>query len=489
MKNAKEDRHSILLVDDDPKYLKLLESALSREGNKIQCASSGEDALDRLNNFHPDLILLDVIMPRMTGFDVCLHLHNSSRFKDIPIIFLTSRDSPGDIIKGLKIGAVDYITKPFSVQELVARVNTHLELKRKQDIILEMNRQLKKEIEERELAEMALHKSKEKIKGLEQELEASLEEALGRSSAVKPLYSRIRQVASSQFSLILYGETGVGKSYLARIIHKLSNRSQKPFVVVDIGSIPESLVESELFGHKKGAFTGATEDRKGFFEKAHNGTIFLDELENLSLYVQSKLLLAADEKRILPLGSRVQVQVDVRIIAAANENLEEEVRQGRFRQDLFYRLNDFSIHIPPLRERREDICALASGFLIEAALELCKNIPELSPEALEFLENQPWPGNIRELKSVIRRAVLFCSKDTIFAEDIAQAMNINENKNFSPQKEHSISIPALTMEELEKWGIQQALHRTQGNKMEAASMLKIGYSTLKRKMIKYDIKG
>ncbi len=489
MKIVKEDQHSILLVDDDPKCLMLLDSVLTKEGYKTQCASTGKEALSRLNNFFPDLILLDIIMPQMTGHEVCKQLHHSVRFKDIPIIFLTSKGSPEDISEGLKLGAVDYITKPFSVLELVARVKTHLELKRKQDTILEMNRQLKKEIEERELAEKALHESKKKIKGLQQEIEASLEDALGRSAVVKPLLSRIRQVASSQFSLILYGETGVGKSYLARLIHKLSKRSQKPFVCVDIGAIPETLVESELFGHKKGAFTGASSDRKGFFEKAHEGTILLDELQNLSPYVQSKLLLAADEKRILPLGSRVPVQVDVRIIAATNKNLEEEVSQGRFRQDLFYRLNDYSIHIPSLRERSEDIPALASEFLIEAAKELGKNIPEISPEALEFMENHHWPGNIRELKNVIRRAVLFCSKSTISAGDIARAMDLNVKKNATPPGESPVLIPALTMEELEKWGIQQALHRTRGKKMEAAAMLKIGYSTLKRKMRQYGIKG
>ncbi|MCP5051818.1 MAG: sigma-54-dependent Fis family transcriptional regulator, partial [bacterium] len=248
--------------------------------------------------------------------------------------------------------------------------------------------------------------------------------------------------------------------------------------------------ESELFGHKKGAFTGAVGDKKGLFQAAHRGTIFMDELENLSPYVQAKLLLAVEEKKVLPLGASLPVDVDIRIVAATNKDLETLVAEKKFREDLFYRLNDFSIRIPPLRERIEDIPLFARRFMLETAEELDKNVYHLTAGALEILEKHDWPGNIRELKSIIRRAVFFCSPGEVTGDDLLQVLKSKANHQ-TPLDEPAPSAlqppSAFSLEELEKWGIQQALRRTGGKKSPAAVLLKIGYSTLIRKMKRYGI--
>lgn len=452
---------SILFVEDDDSLREAILGFLEKKCNTVYSASSGTEGFQHFLTHSPDIVISDIKMPGMDGLEM------SEKIKEkapaTPIIIITAFSEVSYLVKAIEIGVDRLIQKPLDRKSLMSAI-THCAL----PII-----------------------QQKEINGLHRKIEGTLVEALGTSAAAKPLIDLIGQLASSHFSLILYGETGVGKSYLARIIHKLSKRSSKPFVTVDIGAIPETLLESELFGHKKGAFTGAASDRKGFFEMAQGGTIFLDELENLSPYMQSKLLLAVDEKKITPLGSTTPIEVDVRIIAATNKDLEQEVSEGQFREDLFYRLNDFSVNIPPLRERREDIPILASGFMVEASEELDKSIVNISPEALELLEENQWPGNIRELKSVMRRAVLFCQGKSITTDNVLQAMNPKAETRAAPAPSAGIpvTIPQLTMDELEKWGIREALRLTNGKKMEAASLLKIGYSTLKRKMSKFGIEA
>lgn len=450
---------SILFVEDDDSLREAILDFLKKKCDTVYWASSGTEGFRHFLTHSPDIVITDIKMPGMDGLEMSEKIKEKA--PGTPIIIITAFSEVSYLVKAIEIGVDRLIQKPLDRKSLMSAIN-HCAL----PII-----------------------QQKEINGLQRKISGSLEEALGTSAVVKSLIDLVGQLASSHFSLVLYGETGVGKSHLARIIHKLSKRPGKPFITVDIGAIPETLLESELFGHKKGAFTGAASDRKGYFEMARGGTIFLDELENLSSYMQSKLLLAVDEKKITPLGSTTPVEVDVRIIAATNKDLQKEVSEGRFREDLFYRLNDFSVHIPPLRERTEDIPILASRFMVEASEELDKNIVNISPPALELLGEHQWPGNIRELKSVMRRAVLFCQAKSITTDNVLQAMNPKAEARPTPAAAAGIpvTIPQLTMDELEKWGIREALRLTNGKKMEAASLLKIGYSTLKRKMSKYGI--
>ncbi|MCP4154690.1 MAG: sigma-54-dependent Fis family transcriptional regulator [bacterium] len=452
---------SILLVEDDLSLREEILIFLKKKFSTVYSAENGKEGLEMFMKLSPELVISDIKMPVMNGLEMIEQIKAES--PHTPVIVNTAFSEVAYLIKAIEIGVDRLIQKPLERKKLMEAIT----------------RCAKPILQEKE------------IRCLNEQLDSSLEEHLGKSKSMKALFTRARQLASSNFSLILQGETGVGKSHIARLIHKMSKRSAHPFVTVDIGAIPEALVESELFGHKKGAFTGAVADKKGFFETAHEATIFLDELENLTPYVQAKLLRAVEDKKILPLGSTTPVDVDVRIIAATNKALESEVMEKRFREDLFYRLNDFTINIPPLRGRAEDIAILSRRFMVEAAEELDKNVTGITHQALEILEKHDWPGNIRELKSTIRRVMFFCSSDKINEEELLQALNSKESMRM-PQAEtnplsHPESLTVLSMDELEKWGIENALRQTGGKKMEAAVLLKIGYSTLKRKMKLYNI--
>ncbi len=461
-KNKSIEELSILLVEDDASLRKVILTFLQKKCDTVYSGVNGLEGLELFEKHSPDIVITDIKMPEMDGLELSRRIKAMS--PETPIVIITAFSEISYLIEAIEIGVDRFVPKPLDRKSFMAAI-MHCAL--------------------------PIVQQKE-IKGLHHRIEHSLVDALGSSRAVKPVVDMVCRIAPSQYSMLLYGETGVGKSFLARIIHKLSRRSSKPFVAVDIGAIPETLVESELFGHKKGAFTGASADRKGYFEMAHGGTLFLDELENLSSFMQSKLLRAVDEKKVFPLGGREPVDVDVRIIAATNKDLQVEVAEGRFREDLFYRLNDFSITIPPLRERTTDIQVLASEFLTEAEEELGKPSTGISEEAIRHLQTYHWPGNIRELKSVMRRAVLFCAGNIISVEEIARAMNPGEKEGNDISTTPGGAIPAqdlpgLTMDELEEWGIKRALESTGGKKMEAAFVLKIGYSTLKRKMAKFNI--
>lgn len=310
---------------------------------------------------------------------------------------------------------------------------------------------------------------------------------LGRSQSIRPVEEKIKKVAASDFSVLLEGETGVGKNLTARSIHQLSARRARPFIKVDIAAIPETLIESELFGYKKGAFTGASSDKKGFFEAANGGTLFLDELENLPAYAQSKLLGVMEDRAVVPLGTTTPVKIDVRIISAANKNLKQEAKEKKFREDLYFRLCEFDIRIPPLRERPEDIHALSLNFLRQAAGELGKQITSISEEAMTMLSGYTWPGNIRELRNVIRRAVLLSEGDCLNPMDFP-LLHREQNHNKPPANSKSDKIPnTLLLIELEKWAIRKALKITRGKAMKAAKMVGMEYQRFKRKLKKYAI--
>jgi two-component system response regulator AtoC len=444
----------ILVVDDDKDLRGVVRDVLKEEGFATTEAGDGVNAVKLFRKDPPDAVLLDLNMPYMNGIDAMREIRRIG--PDVPIIILTAYGDIPTAVDAIKHGVYDFLIKPPEFDRLVFTLRKALEKRRL-------------EIE---------------VKRTTTALESSLEHQVGRSSAMKTVVDRIKQVAQTNFSVIIQGETGTGKSVVAGAIQNLSGRSGKPFVSVDIGLIPDLLVESELFGYKKGAFTGAERDKAGYFETAHSGTIFIDELENMSPHVQGKLLSVIEKKKIYPLGSTSAVDVDIRIIAATNKDLKESVEKKEFREDLFYRLGEFFITLPPLRERVEDIPFFARKFAFEAGTELNKQIREIEGESLAFLMKYSWPGNLRELKNVIRRATLLAEGDVIDQKCVEALM--------SQQGGEKSACPIVPLKEavrdLERRIIIQALVRTEGNKTKASELLDLSYATLFSKIKEYGIK-
>ncbi len=447
----------ILIVDDDDMVRLALSRNLIAGGFSPIEASSGLEAIKLFQEENPLSVLLDLKMPGMDGLETLEELKKID--PEIPVIILTAHGDISSAVQATKSGAYEFIIKPPDYDRLI------LTLKRATEKF-ELNREVKR---------------------LSSEVEMSLEYLCGNSSIMKDVINKIHQIAQSDFSLIMQGETGTGKSFIARYIHNLSKRSKNPMITVDIGAIPETLVESELFGYEKGAFTGAGKKKKGFFEIANGGTILIDELQNLSPYVQSKLLMAVEEKSITPLGSTRPVNIDIRIIGATNKDIIESVKKNNFRDDLFYRLGEFMISLPPLRDRVEDIPFLARKFFMEAVEDLNKKIYAISDNAVKLLKDHNWPGNIRELKNVIRRAVLLSDEESVRSKHIEFLI---KNPDSTPENKHILSLnelPSLSLKDLEKAAIKRALSETKGNKTKAAALLKISYMTLLRKVKQYDI--
>lgn len=380
--------NKILIVDDEKASSSVLAEILEKNGFSTIEASNSREALEIFVEKRPDAVLLDLKMPDMDGIEVMQELKKID--PDIPIIFVTGHGDIPTAVEAIKLGAYDFIVKPPKFDRLFFT--------------------LKRAIEKLEL--------QRSVKRLNTVVRTHLESLLGNSPIIKGVIEQIHKVAWSDFSIIIQGETGTGKSVIARTIHDLSKRVKGPFITVDLGAIPETLVESELFGYEKGAFTGAERKKKGFFGISNGGTIFIDELENMSPYVQSKLLRVVEEKKVYPLGSTQPVDIDIRIIAATNKDISQSVKERRLREDLFFRLGEFIITLPPLRERIEDISFFAQKFFIEACIELNKQAWEITDDAIDLLNKYLWPGNLRELKNVIRRAVLHADDAVIRAEHI-----------------------------------------------------------------------
>lgn len=429
-----------------------MRDVLSDEGFSVAEAPDGVSALKIFKKDLPDAVLLDLNMPHMGGLETLQELKKIN--SHVPVIILTAYSDIPTVVEAVKRGAYDFTVKPPDFDRLIITVKRAVE---RRDLEMEVRR-----------ATTAL--------------ELSLEQVFGRSDAMKTVINQIRQVAQTEFSVIIQGETGTGKSFVANTIHNMSRRADKSFVRVDIGLIPDTLVESELFGYRKGAFTGAEKNKIGYFETAGCGTIFIDELENMSPYVQSKLLSVIERKKVYPLGSTESVAVDVRVIAATNKDIQRSMRAGDFRDDLFYRLGEFIINLPPLRQRAEDIPFFAQKFLLDACTELNKQIKGMHDSAVELLLQHTWPGNIRELKNVIRRAVLSAESDVIQQEHIELLI-----------KNHHTEVPAspLSLKDeirmLEKRRIREALAKTGGNKTKAAELLRISYTNICEKIKEYGI--
>jgi len=452
----------ILVVDDEEGMRDLLSIMLLNDGHRAETAESVAEA-DRLlrgNSF--DLVITDLRMGKDTTAGMAILEKVRELDGGVPTIMITAYGSVDTAIEAMKKGAIDYIQKPFKNEEMRVVVKKALEHKKLKD----ENARLR----------------------AEQLRMGRIEEIVGKSQAIEEVRKLIKRIAGLSSTVLIKGESGTGKELVARAIHRLSPRCEHAFVAINCAGIPESLLESELFGHKKGAFTGAIADKKGLFEAAHHGTLLLDEVGDMPQTLQVKLLRVLDEQLIRPVGTSQQVAVDVRVISASNKVLEEEVKQGRFREDLFYRLNVIPITLPPLQQRREDMPLLVNHFVGKHAGSLRKNVTSVSPEAMSMLDRFNWPGNVRQLENTIERAMALCNGPTIELEDLPT--NIVE---YCPEfQEEALSIlPAKGVdlerktEALEKSLIAQALVKTQYSQKKAAELLNVPVRSLRYRLKKY----
>jgi len=423
-------REEILVVDDTPASLRLLTELLTQHGYHVRPAEDGALALESVAAKTPDLILLDVSMPGMDGYEACRRLKADEKSSRIPVIFISAFGDTRQKVTGFEAGGIDYITKPFEAEEVMVRVRTHLRLCQAEEALRNAHNTLELRVQERtaelQASNQALRESEEKARRAFEEIEVlksqlqlhntylqeevveakAFGDLVGQSSGLRHLVSQIDMVAPTEASVLILGETGTGKELVAHEIHRRSARKDAPLVRVNCASIPRELFESEFFGHVRGSFTGAVKDRAGRFETAEGGTIFLDEVGEIPLDIQNKLLRILQEKRYERVGDDRTRRADVRIVAATNRDLKKAAAAGRFREDLFYRLNVFPIQVPPLRERVDDIPLLAKHFVELSAKELKCAKPRLTRAAVTQLQSYDWPGNVRELRNVVERSVI-----------------------------------------------------------------------------------
>ena len=456
----------ILLVDDEPANLEVLCALLEAEGYEISLAPSGAIALQiaAQPDGRPDLILLDVMMPEMDGYDVCRRLKEDDSTRHIPVVFVTAQDVAEGVLQGFEVGGVDYITKPFRDREVLVRVETHLRLSRMTRELAARNEQLEEEIIRRRqlsgrLSMMARQESER----------WGLEGFVGESATVRQVLADIRLLQDSGgTSVLIAGESGTGKELIARAIHHGSARADHAFVPVNCVAMPSELVESLLFGHARGAFTGADVDRDGYFVLAHQGTLFLDEIGDMPMDLQGKLLRVLEDGEVWPVGARAGRRVDVRVLAATNADLAERIGAGSFRQDLYYRLTGFTVTAPPLRDRRDDIPLLARHFLRMWAHEMGREAPSVTTDAMERLAAHAFPGNVRELKNTIERALI----ESRGGEITAAHLHFQPSAPPPPRTvaAHDDDIP-LDLARAERWLIRRGIERAGGNITAAAKLL------------------
>jgi DNA-binding NtrC family response regulator len=481
----------VLLVDDVAENLGVLTGALEPEGYEILAASNGAEALTLAAKARPAIILLDIIMPGMDGLETCRRLKEDQATRDIPVLFITARNETKNIVEGFKAGGVDYIVKPFQAEEVVSRVATHLRISRLTRELAEKNRvleartaELTAEIVRRREAETALLNADAQLT-VYSELENSrwnIAGLVGSSPCLQRVLndiSRLNQFGNT--TVLVTGESGTGKELVARAIHLGSSRAKAPFVAVNSVAIPAELAESMLFGHLKGSFTGATADRKGYFEMASNGTIFLDEVGDMPMAIQAKLLRVLEDGLVTPVGSTEARKVDVRVIAATNAELDGKIAAGTFREDLYFRLARYTVMPPPLRERAEDIPLLCAHFLRLFAAEMGLKAPQIADEAMGILRAYSFPGNVRELKNVVERALIESAGQTIEARHIQFPRRGAAAARSAAPVSSAGGLP-LNLAEAEEALIQRALRESNGNVAEAARLLGVNRTRIYRKI-------
>jgi DNA-binding NtrC family response regulator len=475
----------ILIIDDTPANIRLLTDALEPRGYEILAAASGDAGLKIAARARPDLILLDVVMPGLNGFETCRALKEDAALRDIPVLFITAKSETQNLLQGFRAGAVDYVLKPFQAEEVVTRVETHLRISRLTRELAARNAELEAEIARRRIAEDAREVSEEKLSTLSQREAQRWGVAgfIGRSKSLARILGDIERLQNfGRTSVLITGESGTGKELVARAIHHRSPRADAPFVAVNCVAVPAELAESVFFGHVKGAFTGATADRKGYFELADGGTLFLDEIGDMPAALQAKLLRVLEDGEVTPVGAMQPRKVDVRVLAATNAALPAKIADGAFRQDLFFRLARFTVETPPLRERPEDIAVLAAHFLGIFAAEMGRPPSVLTPEALAVLEAHPFPGNVRELKNAIERALILSNCGPIRREhlQLLGAPAALPAREAIAAKITPVDLP-LNLDEAEQALIQRALEQTGGNVAEAARLLGVNRSRIYRR--------
>ena len=455
LRHAAEGAVRVLVIDDEPIIRDVLQDILSREGYAIVSVPDAESGLAALDREEYDLIILDLMLPGLGGFETLKEIKR--RDPDSVVVMITAYGSVETAVQAMRMGAHDYLTKPFKNEDVLRTLSTGLRHRH----VLEENRTLRR----------ALMGN------------ARFGQLVGKSEAMRQLDRLIEQVAPSRSTVLIQGESGTGKELVAQAIHLKSGRPEDAFVVVNSGSIPADLLESNLFGHVKGAFTGAIQSKKGLFEVASEGSIFFDEISTVKPEVQAKLLRVIQEKEFLPLGSVQSVHVDVRIIAATNIDLQELVQAGAFREDLYYRLNVINIKLPPLRDRREDIPLLVDHFVAKYAAENGKAVRSVAPEALAILIDHSWPGNVRELENVIERAVVLSSSTSIGTELLPETLQGDRPRPLPAPLPIDAGLPFYeTMERLEREIIVETLKSVNGVQRKAAARLGLNPTTLNEKI-------
>ncbi len=460
-----ESKKQILIADDEPNLRRVLAAQLQRDGYEIIAAADGQEAIEAIEAHHVDVVITDLRMPRVDGMELLKRV--TIAHPDVPVIMITAHGTVDTAVEALKHGAFDYITKPFEQSEL--------------------RNVVRKATRTRELSERDV--------GLEH-TEPGRYRLIGQSAPMLEVYQVIEKVADTPSTVLITGESGTGKELIARALHENSSRANKPFIRVNCAAIPRDLIESELFGYEKGAFTGAVTSKPGRFELAHDGTLFLDEIGEIPVNMQVKLLRAIQEQEFERVGGIKTIEVDVRLVAATNRDLQEEIRQGRFREDLYYRLNVVQFRLPPLRERTSDIPLLVDHFIKRFRAKLKKDVRGVTDAAMERLLTHPWPGNIRELENVIERCLLFCDGDRIESGDLPPEMRVATISTPLPSaapaegddEDSDRPTPGLkeavreATSRVERELIIRALKQTGGNVTHTARLLKISRKSLQTKM-------
>jgi DNA-binding NtrC family response regulator len=436
----------VLIVDDEMTMLQMLSQLLGDLGHEVRAVSTGEKAIEELAEFEPHLILADLRMKGVSGLDVL-----KAAGPDVPVIIMTAYAEVDTAVEAIRQGASDYLPKPFKLEDL--RLKVELALKTP----AESSKSRRKFKEPRKAPDM-----------------------VGQSPVIQELYKTLDKIADTDSTVLITGESGTGKELIARALHNLSSRQKQPFIAINCSALPEPLLESEIFGHKRGSFTGAFADKKGLFEEAEGGSALLDEIGSMPMPLQSKLLRFLQEKELRRVGDNTTRRIDVRVIAATNDNLEEKIRLGSFREDLFYRLSVIPLHLPPLRERLSDVPLLVNHFIKMSAGAMGIAVPAIEPEALRLMQVYPWPGNVRELQNAIERAMAMSDRETIEVRDLPERIRLQE----TAAQSQPLAIRPLkdVVREFERDYCSKALTLARGDRRAAAHMLKISLPSFYRKL-------